>query len=182
MKGLAGRTRLLVFLAMLSMLAVLGAAVMSVVKVREGPFADPRQVNWRDSVSGLVFGFEREYSRFRGELAAAARGNGPVDLRDAQMRYEILASRIQLLESTGSLDPLRNISEYLTLMARLREPDHHRRRAVCAARATARASVRALLALTDESTPDVQSFTRAATVATAYLVEQQFARCASRPA
>ncbi|MBP6406890.1 MAG: response regulator [Ramlibacter sp.] len=173
MKGLAGRTRLLVFLAMLSMLAVLGAAVMSVVKVREGPFADPRQVNWRDSVSGLVFGFEREYSRFRGELAAAARGNGPVDLRDAQMRYEILASRIQLLESTGSLDPLRNISEYLTLMARLRELTTTAD-ALFAQPAPQRAKVRALLALTDESTSDVQSFTRAATVATAYLVEQQF--------
>ena len=67
MKGLAGRTRLLVALAVLSMLAVLGAAVLSVVQVRQGPFADPRQVNWRDSVSGLVFGFEREHARFRGE-------------------------------------------------------------------------------------------------------------------
>lgn len=174
MRGLAGRTRLLVFLAMLSMLAVLGAAVMSVVQVRQGPFADPRQVNWRDSVSGLVFGFEREYSRFRGELAAAAKASGPVNLDDAQTRYEILVSRIRLLESTGSLDPLRSISEYRTLVADLRRLTD-KADALFAQPAPGRKAVRELLALTDEATPDVQSFTRAATVATAHLVEQQFA-------
>ena len=174
MKGLAGRTRLLVVLAVLSMLAVLGAAVLSVVQVRQGPFADPRQVNWRDSVSGLVFGFEREHARFRGELAAAAKAAGPLDLADVQLRYDILSSRIQLLEGTGSLDPLRGIIEYRTLVARLRSLTSSAD-ALFAQPAPTRAAVRDLLALTDEATPDVQSFTRAATVATAYLVEQQFA-------
>ncbi len=174
LRGLAGRTRLLVVLAILSMLAVLGAAVVSVVQMRQGPLADRRQVNWRDSVTGLVFGFEREYARFRGELVAAARAAGPLDLGDAQTRYEILVSRIQLLESTGSLDALRNIHEYATLMARVRgltvSAD-----ALFAHPAPTRAALRSLLVQTDEASPDVQSFTRAATVATAHLVEQQFA-------
>ena len=174
MRWLAGRTRLLVFLAILSMLAVLGAAVVSLVQVRQGPFADPRQINWRDSVTGLVFGFEREYSRFRGELAAAAKGSGPLDLGDVQQRYEILLSRMQLLESTGTLDALRNIGEYATLVSRLRSLTSTAD-ALFAQPAPTRAAVLRLLAQTDDATPDVQSFTRAATAATAYLVEQQFA-------
>ncbi len=173
MQWLAGRTRLLVFMAILSMLAVLGAAVMSVMQVRQGPFSDPRQVNWRDSVSGLVFGFEREYSRFRGELVAAAKAGGPLDLADAHIRYEILVSRMQLLETTGSLDALRNIHEYTTLVARLRTL-RVAAEALFSQSTPTRAAVRSLLIQTDEATPDVQSFTRAATVATAYLVEQQF--------
>lgn len=173
-RKLARHTRVLVFLAILSMLAVLGAAVMSVVQVRQGPFADPRQVNWRDSVTGLVFGFEREYSRFRGELAAAAKSGGPLDLSDAQARHEILVSRITLLESTGSLDALRNINEYATLVARLRTLTTASD-ALFAQPAPTRAAVLSLLAQTDEAAPDVQSFTRAATVATAHLVEHQFA-------
>ena len=52
MRWLAGRTRLLVFLAILSMLRVLGAAVVSRVQVRRGPFADPRQINQPVSASG----------------------------------------------------------------------------------------------------------------------------------
>ena len=174
MRWLAGRTRLLVFLSILSMLAVLGAAVVSLVQVRQGPFADPRQFNWRDSVSGLVFGFEREYSRFRGELAAAAKGSGPLDLEDTKTRYEILVSRILLLESTGSLDALRNISEYVTLMSRLHSLSATADKLFAQPLPT-RDALRSLLAQTDDATPDVQSFTRAATAATAYLVEQQFA-------
>jgi signal transduction histidine kinase/DNA-binding NarL/FixJ family response regulator len=173
-RKLARHTRVLVFLAILSMLAVLGAAVVSVVQVRQGPFADARQVNWRDSVTGLVFGFEREYARFRGELAAAAKSSGPLDLGDAQERYEILVSRMLLLESTGSLNALRDINEYVTLVSRLRSITTTAD-ALFAQPAPTRAAVRGLLAQTDAATPDVQSFTRAATAATAYLVEQQFA-------
>ena len=174
MRSLAGRTRLLVILAVLSMLAVLGAAVMSVVQVRQGPLADSRQVNWRDSVTGLVFGFEREYSRFRGELAAAAKGAGPMDLEEVRLRHEILASRVELIKSTRSLDALRGIQEYGALIYQLNNLSAAVE-AVLARPAPTRAALRSLLIQTDEATPDVQSFTRAATVATAYLVEEQFA-------
>ena len=115
----AVRTRLLVFLAMLSMVAVLAAATMSVVQSRQSGLANAQNTSWRDSVTGVVFGLEREFARFRADLIAASRSGTPADLQEARLRYEIWQSRIVLLQTTASLDALRDVPEYKDLQARL---------------------------------------------------------------
>ncbi len=170
----AVRTRLLVFLAMLSMVAVLAAATMSVVQSRQSGLANAQNTSWRDSVTGVVFGLEREFARFRADLIAASRSGTPADLQEARLRYEIWQSRIVLLQTTASLDALRDVPEYKDLQARLASLTQAGD-VLFAQAAPSPAGMRSLLALMDESTPDIQAYTRAATVATARLVEHQFA-------
>jgi two-component system, sensor histidine kinase len=176
MARMDGRTRLLLFLVVASTITVFAAAILAVTQVRHAQFEDARKSNWRDSVAGLVFGFEREFSRFRGEAAALVRDSEitVADTEAARLRYEIFVSRLELLRTSQSLATLRGMAAYPALMARMRPLVEHGDR-VMAAPVADRALVAALLAELDDAAADVQAYTRAATVATAELVETQFA-------
>jgi signal transduction histidine kinase/FixJ family two-component response regulator/HPt (histidine-containing phosphotransfer) domain-containing protein len=173
MRPWSDRTRLVVFLAFAIAVTILGAAMLSIAQGRRVAAEETVKMGWRDSVAGVVFGFEREFSRFRGELAADARHPEDATLEDLQLRYELLVSRIQLLETTANLDVLRGAPQYSTLMERL-GAIRARGDVLFAGPAPKTAGLVALLRLVDEATPGVQDFSRTASSAIGEVLEDQF--------
>lgn len=174
MTVLPRRASLLVFLVLVSAITIFGAAMAVFAQVREAQFVDVRKMGWRDSVAGLVFGFERQFANFRGDLAAAVVAPAAPSAAPLMLRYEILVSRIDLLSTSSSLDMLRGVPEYSELMGKL-NPFVRTADALLRQDHPPRAELVNLLAQMDAMAPDVQGYTRAATSATARLVEDQFA-------
>lgn len=173
MRPWTDRTRLIVFVAFAIAVTILGAAMLSIAQGRRVAAEEAVKMGWRDSVAGVVFGFEREFSRFRGELAADARHPEDAALDDLQLRYELLVSRIRLLESTAHLDVLRGTPQYAALMERL-HAINARGDIVFADPAPKAAGLVALLRQVDEATPGVQDFTRTASAAIGEVLQGQF--------
>jgi signal transduction histidine kinase/CheY-like chemotaxis protein/HPt (histidine-containing phosphotransfer) domain-containing protein len=175
MGALSRRTGLLVFLVLASTVTIFAAAMIALSGVRRAQDLDLRKMGWRDSVTGVVFGFERQFAHFRGELAAVAAVPGPmVDVQPARLRYEILVSRIELLKSSRTLDMLRDLKEYRTLMQKLDDLVVTGDRILRPTHAS-RADVGLLMSRIDGLAADVQSYTGAASAMTALVVEKQFA-------
>jgi signal transduction histidine kinase/CheY-like chemotaxis protein/HPt (histidine-containing phosphotransfer) domain-containing protein len=173
MRPWTDRTRLIVFVAFAIGVTILGAAMLSIAQGRRVAAEEAVKMGWRDSVAGVVFGFEREFARFRGELAADARHPEDAALDDLQLRYELLVSRIQLLESTSHLDVLRSTPQYAALMERL-HAINARGDILFADPAPKAAGLVALLRQVDEATPGVQDFTRTASAAIGEVLQGQF--------
>jgi signal transduction histidine kinase/DNA-binding NarL/FixJ family response regulator len=167
------RTRLIVFIAFAIAVTILGAAMLSIAQGRRVAAEEAVKMGWRDSVAGVVFGFEREFSRFRGELAAHARHPEDGDLDDLKLRYELFVSRIQLLESTAHLDVLRGTPQHVALMERL-HAINARGDVLFADPAPKAAGLVALLRQVDEATPGVQDFTRTTSAAIGEVLQGQF--------
>jgi len=173
MRPWTDRTRLIVFVAFAIAVTILGAAMLSIAQGRRVAAEEAVKMGWRDSVAGVVFGFEREFSRFRGELAAHARHPEDADLDDLKLRYELFVSRIQLLESTAHLDVLRGTPQHAALIERLHAISA-RGDVLFADPAALGAGLVALLRQVDEATPGVQDFTRTTSAAIGEVLQGQF--------
>lgn len=168
------RAGLLVFLVVASAMLIIGAAVTVFTQLREAQLVNVNKMGWRESVANVVFGFERQFAHFRGELAAAVAGSAVQPDGPLVLSHELLISRVNLLKDSSSLEMLRGVPEYAILVRKvdaltgISDPLIHSKNPT-------RAQLAGLLAQMDAMAPDVQSYTRAATAVTARLVEDQFA-------
>lgn len=168
------RTKALVALVVISALTVLGASMLAVAQMNRA--SEIQQSSWSDSVSSQVYGLESQVTRFRGEVAVVlASGADPVEIAPAQQRYEIVVSRIALLEESRSVRRLRGHPVYDGLLPKLRDLVARGDR-VFAQETAPREEAVALLAAVEATLPHVQDLTRAATGATARLIDAQIAQ------
>ncbi|MES2940826.1 MAG: response regulator [Pseudomonadota bacterium] len=163
----------LVILVLLSVTTLLAAALVAVAQVRQAHAVDAKKLGWKDSVVSIVFGFERQLTRFRGDLHAALAAPGStIDGQALALPYELLVSRILLLRDSGGLEMLRVTDEHSALMRELdvlmRLGDR------TAAPGATRADAVAMSDHIERIMPDVQSYTLAASRVSADLIEQQF--------
>ncbi|MBA2674858.1 response regulator, partial [Ramlibacter sp.] len=163
----------LVILVLLSLTTLLAAGLVAVAQVRQAHAVDAKKMGWKDSVVSIVFGFERQLMRFRGDLRAALAAPGDdVDGQALALPYEILISRILLLQDSSGLEMLRDIPEHAELMRQLQVLMRLGDKAV--ASVATRADAAAMADHIERIMPDVQSYTLAASRQSAELIEQQF--------
>jgi signal transduction histidine kinase/CheY-like chemotaxis protein/HPt (histidine-containing phosphotransfer) domain-containing protein len=175
MAAIARKTRLLVTFAVLGALAIFGATLLSLGQVRTSQQAAVQQMVWRDSVSDLMGGLERQFGQFAGLLAASVqRPAASVDPGALALRYELLVSRVQLLKNSVALEPFRRTPEHLALMSRLDQLVQSGD-ALLATAPVSPARLRGLNAEVEALAPEVLRHTAAAVASTSGRLEAQLA-------
>lgn len=74
-----------------------------------------------DSLTALVFQFEREFLRFRQALDKEVSSSVPVDAQNLTLRYDLFLSRVALLRESPGLSVLDSRPQYQELLPRLEE-------------------------------------------------------------
>ncbi len=74
----------------------------------------------KDSIVSLVFQFDREFSTFRQTLDAATASNKSPDFDDISLRFDLLQSRMLLLEDNPSLAMFSRRDEYLSTFPKVK--------------------------------------------------------------
>jgi signal transduction histidine kinase/ActR/RegA family two-component response regulator len=125
-----------------------------------------------DSLTALVFQFEREFLRLRQTLDKALNTSGDVDTDTLSLRYDIFISRVNLLHESQGTTILNRRAEYRDLMPRLdalvRDSD-----VIMGQQPLRRAELQRLLEKLNELGPDVQALSFAADSEVAFLLERQ---------
>ena len=125
-----------------------------------------------DSVTALVFQFEREFLRFRQTLEAAVIRPGAPDADNLTLRYDLFLSRLSLLRENPTTELITHRAEYQTALPRLddliAEADK-----VMAANPLNKKDLAALLTAFNNIGVDVQALSLAANSEVAALLESQ---------
>ncbi len=125
-----------------------------------------------DSLTALVFQFEREFLRLRQTLDKALNTSGEIDADALSLRYDIFISRVNLLHESQGTTILNRRAEYRELMPRIdalvREAD-----AIMGQQPLRRAELQRLLGELNTIGPDVQALSFAADSEVAFLLETQ---------
>lgn len=164
----------LLWLSLTIIVLTAGLAVISAVSLRQSASVEATARLQADSTTALAFQLEREYLRFRNELRVALHTRETPDWDALLVRYDILASRVALLQANPSTERLRERREYTALLPRLialvediepllERPDTHR------------AALEAVLETMIDLGPDLQALSFAANSLVSSLVEQQVA-------
>jgi two-component system, sensor histidine kinase len=90
----------------------LGLALLTAVFVRQSATVEETAKLQTDSVTFMTFQFEREFLRFRSELESSLHSRSPPNWPQLQLRYDILLSRVQLLEGNPTIRGLKSETEY----------------------------------------------------------------------
>jgi len=162
--------RFIIGLSLTAFVLALGLAVILAVFWRQTQTLEDTARLQADSVTALTFQLEREFLRTRTKLRLSLSEPATADWEQLQIRHDILASRIALLEGGSTIDLLRQRPEFHATAPLLREwlaladplmqqpwqnlPALHR-----------------LLARMDALGPDVQALSLAADSLMAHLVE-----------
>ncbi len=112
--------RYFVWLAMLvsSMALVLAASLFYDLQQRK---SIRQTIEWRyDSMTALVFQFEREFLRFHRALEIAVEQPNPEKLGELALRYDILISRFNLLYESPNISVLDNRPEFALIIGQLK--------------------------------------------------------------
>jgi len=73
-----------------------------------------------DSMSTLMFLFEREFSRFRRALEIAVDQPNPDKMEDLALRYDIMVSRLNLLCESPNISPLEKHPEFMLVISQMK--------------------------------------------------------------
>lgn len=73
-----------------------------------------------DSMTALVFQFEREFLRFRRSLETAVEQPGPEKIEDLTLRYDILISRLNLLCESPNISVLDDRPEFKLVISQMK--------------------------------------------------------------
>ncbi|AEG91606.1 response regulator [Ramlibacter tataouinensis] len=158
----------------LALLVALATALITLARVTFEPEMDAQQLAWRDSMTGMAFGLERQFLLFRGELGMTlAAGSDPVDLSAQQQRLDVLASRVNLMRNSSTLSLLQGRREHQQLLVLLDELIARGDELLAAGRVP-RSQALQLMQTTDHLLPQVQQYATAATLGTSDLLDGQF--------
>jgi len=100
----------LLWLSLTIIVLTAGLAVISAVSLRQSASVEATARLQADSTTALAFQLEREYLRFRNELRVALHTRETPDWDALLVRYDILASRVALLQANPSTERLRERS------------------------------------------------------------------------
>jgi signal transduction histidine kinase/CheY-like chemotaxis protein len=97
-----------------------GMAIMLTLQLNQRRNIEDSAIHKADSITALFFQFEREFLRFRQILEVAVAHQSPLDQETLDLRYEILLSRMVLLEDNDSTRILEQREAYLKGMPKIR--------------------------------------------------------------
>lgn len=112
--------RTLSWIALSAALLAVGIAIMLAIQLSQRRNIEGSAITKVDSVTALFFQFEREFLRFRQELEIAAAHQSPLDQAALDLRYEILQSRLALLEDNASTRMMEQRTAYVQTMPKIR--------------------------------------------------------------
>ncbi len=158
---LSGNRRYLSWIAVSAFSLALGMAVMLALQINQRKNIENSAVSKVDSVTALCFQFEREFLRFRQVLEITVAHNTPVDQEALDLRYDILLSRLALLEDNATTRLLDRREAYVQGMPKIRKLFLHAD-VVMRARPPDREALEALLQEFRILGPDVQALSLAA--------------------
>ena len=92
--------RFRLWLAVVTLVLLVGLALLMGIFLRQARLAEDAARLQADSVTALVFQFEREFLRLRNAIEVIDRRGGNPDWDDLTLRHDIFLSRLQLLESS----------------------------------------------------------------------------------
>ena len=172
MLGRTKNQRYLLWLALGTVVMALAMAALLVFELAQKRAIEQATSLRSDSLTALVFQFEREFLRYRQALEQATLSGQPIDPDALALRYDILVSRVTLLRESPSTAVLDEKPQFKDLMPKLvtliAKSD-----AVMGQVPLDRNQLTMLLELYNALGPDVQALTLVADSEVARLLERQ---------
>lgn len=104
--------RYLLWVAFVTVIMAFAMAVMLVLQLTQRQSIRQTSQLGNDSITAIVFQYEREFLRFRQELRGLVIGDTPPDLDNVRLRLDIFTSRLGLLRDNPSIALLQERPEY----------------------------------------------------------------------
>ena len=173
LKSRAGNRRSLLWLAVGTSVLAVAMAVLLVFEWAQKRDILQNKSLQKDSIVSLVFQFDREFSTFRHTLDAAASGYKPLDLDELTLRFDLLQSRIILLEDNPSITLFSQRDEYIATFPKVKELVL-RTEKVLQQQPLRRTDLQSLQSSYSQLVVDVRTMSMAANSQAQRLMEQQF--------
>ena len=173
LQGRAGNRRSLLWLAVGTSVLAMAMAVLLVFEWAQKRDILQNKSLQKDSIVSLVFQFDREFSTFRHTLDAAVSGNKPLDIDELTLRFDLLQSRIILLEDNPSITLFSRRDEYISTFPKVKALVL-RTEQVLQQQPLRRTDLQALQSSYSQLVVDVRTMSMAANSQVQRLMEQQF--------
>ena len=119
MNGSSKNKRYLLWLAVGTGVLAVAMAILLGLQITQKRAIERANDLRADSVTALVFQFEREFLRFRQTLEASVIRPGAPDADNLTLRYDLFLSRLSLLRDNPTTDLITHRAEYQTAMPHL---------------------------------------------------------------
>ena len=172
MQARINNQRYLLWLALGTAAMALAMASLLVFVLAQKRAIDQTSTIQSDSLTALVFQFEREFLRTRQSFAVALANPQAADLDELTLRYDIFQSRLTLLRQSPSMSLLSSRDEYQKVVPRLEHLVSDSDQAL-SGKTMDRASLAHALGEFNSLGADVQALTLAANSEVARLLERQ---------
>ncbi len=172
MTGRTRNQRYLLWLALGTASMALAMASLLVFELAQRRAIDQGTAIRSDSLTALVFQFEREFLRLRQTLGETLASKDAPDLDAINLRYDIFQSRLTLLRESPSLSLLTSREEYKNVVPRLEHLVTELDKALSSVPIDKKSLTHSLADLNELGAP-VQSLTLAADSAVTRLLEHQ---------
>jgi len=164
--------RYLLWLAIGTAVLALAMAVLLVLQITQKRAIEKANELRADSITALVFQFEREFLRFRQTLESNVLRNGEPDADNLGLRYDLFLSRLTLLRDNPTTEIITQRPEYLQAMPHVDTLIEHADKVMGATPLTKPALAK-LLEEFNNAGVDVQALSLAANSEIAALLESQ---------
>jgi signal transduction histidine kinase/ActR/RegA family two-component response regulator len=172
MTGRSTNKRYLLWLALGTATMAIAMAVLLVFELAQKRAIEQSSSLRSDSLTALVFQFEREFLRFRHTLEKELASGAAIDAQSLTLRYDIFLSRVALLRESPGIAVLDSRPEYQELRPRLEQLVRNSD-LVMGASPLERASLEQLLNQYNTLGASVQAVSHAADSEVARLLERQ---------
>ncbi|ARV18343.1 Sensory/regulatory protein RpfC [Curvibacter sp. AEP1-3] len=172
MNGSSKNKRYLLWLAVGTGVLAVAMAILLALQITQKRAIERANDLGADSITALVFQFEREFLRFRQTLEANVIRPGAPDADNLTLRYDLFLSRLSLLRDNPTTDLITHRAEYKKAMPHVEEVVQQADR-VMAATPLNKKDLADLLKEFNTVGVDVQALSLAATSEIAALLESQ---------
>ncbi len=172
MNGSSKNKRYLLWLAVGTGVLAVAMAILLALQITQKRAIERANDLRADSITALVFQFEREFLRFRQTLEANVIRPGAPDADNLTLRYDLFLSRLSLLRDNPTTDLITHRAEYKKAMPHVEEVVQQADR-VMAATPLNKKDLADLLKEFNTVGVDVQALSLAATSEIAALLESQ---------
>ncbi|NBX21691.1 MAG: hypothetical protein EBR58_10075, partial [Betaproteobacteria bacterium] len=172
MSGSSKNKRYLLWLAVGTGVLAVAMAILLALQITQKRAIERANDLRADSITALVFQFEREFLRFRQTLEASVIRPGAPDEDSLTLRYDLFLSRLNLLRDNPTTDLITHRAEYKKAMPHVEEVVKQADR-VMAATPLNKKDLADLLKEFNTVGVDVQALSLAATSEIAALLESQ---------
>jgi len=172
LNGSSKNRRYLLWLAIGTGVLALAMAILLVLQITQKRAIEKANELRADSITALVFQFEREFLRFRQTLESSVIRNGELDADNLGLRYDLFLSRLTLLRDNPTTELITHRPEYQKAMPHVDTLIAHADK-VMAANPLSKPALAKLLTEFNDAGVDVQALSLAANSEVAALLESQ---------